>query len=86
MARAENILKRLRDEFQQKYNPRTAYGDKELIALVKRAEEIQEWIDNTEECPNCDGEGEVPHDCGCELCSARFEDCPKCLGEGRLAK
>lgn len=68
------------------YNPKTAFGNKELLKLLEK-DKIEKWIDDNisacqecddkgrAECDECDGEGE------CDHC---HHTCDYCGGEGNV--
>lgn len=77
-------IQELKKEFARIYDPKTAFGNKELIYILEKAQELQKWMDETITCTKCEGEGEVDHDCECDLCRTDTEECMDCNGEGRI--
>lgn len=37
-------------------------------------------------CPECEGNGRIDHDCDCEFCKQNHEDCNNCNGTGDCPK
>lgn len=62
-----------------------AFGKKYRVQLVAADETSASVADvGTVPCEECDGTGEVEHDCGCELCCETHEECPECGGSERV--
>ena len=68
------------------FDPKTAFGNVELIRLRKEGEALQQILDETWECGECDGEGYVEHECDCEHCDYEGDDCEAKCKDGRISK
>lgn len=70
MSQLESIGRRIRAA----YNPKTAFGDKNLIELLDAESEEIERLKGKVECEECDGTGEVR------------TACDECRGTGLIPK
>lgn len=79
-------LQSLRRQFAKLYKPDDAFGNDELMRIVRRIDEITTWIESTDVCFECDGTGESLHECNCRHCDRADDECDECFGEGRISK
>lgn len=65
------------------FDPKTAFGNLELIKLEQEGVLIQRILRETRECPVCHGKGYEKHSCDCDRCEFAGEDCWNCTS-GRI--
>lgn len=58
------------------------FAPEDLEAKIGHFETKAEWVE--EDCANCDGMGDVEHDCDCEKCEIQTDECDVCDGDGKL--
>jgi hypothetical protein len=51
-------------------------------ALAEWAGPYEAYHVEVTECQDCDGSGEIDHECDCDLCDETSEECEACDGEG----
>src|SRR2546430_1969977 len=77
----------LRSKFMAIYDPKTAFGNSDLIAILREIDRVldhREQFDSGDACWQCKGTGHLEHDCDCELCTERWIDCESCDGRGYI--
>src|SRR5438105_2124146 len=81
----ERELSYLRSKFRAIYDPRTAFGNDKLIAILREIDTVldrREQIEGSDACWRCEGTGHLLHECDCDLCTERWIDCETCDGRG----
>lgn len=60
------------------------FGNEQLIKIGHEITRLIEQLKNGKKCDECDGKGEVYHDCYCNLCefNGDFINCDECNGDG----
>lgn len=77
----ERQIKQRQEQISQLYNPHTAFGNVELIALKNAIEEDRIYLETHQVCSECEGKGQIG--CVCVGCDNEHEkDCTRCGGEG----
>lgn len=81
----EDLTREFKRAFE-KLGAEHAFGDPQLVKLVREVNERVQILETTDPCAACDGKGYVEHDCYCPYCTTTEVDCEKCFGDGRIPK
>lgn len=73
MAKLARQLSDLRRQFQQLYDPATAFGNQDLLEINAQIQDIELILETHDECRECQGWGTTEcHECGHD------RDCTEC--------
>ena len=70
---------------EELYDPKKSFGNIKLLEVIAQSQIMEKLLEETIECPECEGEGREPHECNCDKCDFEGDDCPDCE-DGRILK
>lgn len=65
---------------------KNAFGDPEIVRILRRLNARLSLIEKTDPCAACNGKGGDEHDCDCTFCEIEKEECEECDGTGRVER
>ena len=82
----KNRLEKQLEATFKKIGAEKAFGDPQIVEIVRKLNVRLLIIDSTDPCPVCEGTGGENHDCDCNFCDMEVEECEECDGSGRVDK
>lgn len=84
----EEEIKQLSRDLDRLFNrigAANAFGNEEIVKIVRQLQALVDYIDETDPCPVCQGTGGSKHECDCPHCDLDIDECFEC-DRGRVEK